>query len=81
MKRISKTIHEKHLSPNCICIVSLFTFKRLPLKSKAIDVNKLGGNIMAVAPGRLEAILIPLPADGFVERFEEVVLERNAEAR
>ena len=56
-------------------------FKRLPLKSKAIDVNKLGGNILAVAPSWLEAILIPLPADAFIERFEKVVLERNAEAR
>jgi len=36
---------------------------------------------LAVALGRLEAILISLPADAFIERFEEVVLARNAEAR
>jgi hypothetical protein len=36
---------------------------------------------MAVALGRLGAILIPLPADALIERFEEVVFERNAEAR
>lgn len=30
---------------------------------------------------RLGAVLIPLTADAFIERFEEVVFERNAEAR
>jgi hypothetical protein len=35
---------------------------------------------MAVTLGRLEAIVIPLLADALIDRFEEVVLERNAEA-
>jgi hypothetical protein len=30
---------------------------------------------------RLGAILIPLSADAFIERFEEIVFQRNAEAR
>jgi hypothetical protein len=30
---------------------------------------------------RLGAILIPLSTDAFVERFEEIVFQRNAEAR